>query len=93
MGTWESIYNPNFNTFEFDGFESQSGLHIFVTEWSKRTNAIGIYSKRRKYGGTFAHKDIASEFTSAISPVFKLYLIKEFERLKEIENKGIVKFQ
>ena len=59
-----------------------------VSQWCEKTNAIGIYSKRGKYGGTYAHKDIAFEFASAISPVFKLYLIKEFERLKELENKN-----
>ena len=91
LGTWESIYNPNFNSVEFDGFRKSAGLHTFtlsVTEWCEKTNAIGIYSKRGKYGGTYAHKDIAFEFASAISPVFKLYLIKEFERLKEIENQN-----
>ena len=79
LGTWESIYNPNFNSVEFDGFRKSAGLHTFtlsVTEWCEKTNAIGIYSKRGKYGGTYAHKDIAFEFASAISPVFKLYLIK-----------------
>lgn len=89
LGTWESIYNPNFNSVEFDGFRKSAGLHTFtlsVTEWCEKTNAIGIYSKRGKYGGTYAHKDIAFEFASAISPVFKLYLIKEFQRLKEQEN-------
>lgn len=91
LGTWESIYNPYFNSVEFDGFRKSTGLHTFtlsVTEWCDKTNAIGIYSKRGKYGGTYAHKDIAFEFASAISPVFKLYLIKEFERLKEIENQN-----
>ena len=91
LGTWESIYNSNFNTVEFDGFKKQSGLHTFtlsVTEWCENTNAIGIYSKRGRYGGTYAHKDIAFEFASSISPVFKLYLIKEFERLKRIENQN-----
>ena len=91
LGTWESIYNPNFNSVEFDGFRKSAGLHTFtlsVTEWCEKTNAIGIYSKRGKYGGTYAHKDIAFEFASAISPVFKLYLIKEFERLKEIESQN-----
>lgn len=91
LGTWESIYNPNFNSVEFDGFRKSAGLHTFtlsVTEWCEKTNAIGIYSKRGKYGGTYAHKDIAFEFASAISPVFKLYLIKEFERLKELENQN-----
>ena len=87
LGTWESIYNPNFNSVEFDGFRKSAGLHTFtlsVTEWCEKTNAIGIYSKRGKYGGTYAHKDIAFEFASAISPVFKLYLIKEFERVQDI---------
>ena len=91
LGTWESIYNPNFNSVEFDGFRKSAGLHTFTlsgTEWCDKTNAIGIYSKRGKYGGTYAHKDIAFEFASAISPVFKLYLIKEFERLKEIESQN-----
>lgn len=91
LGTWESIYNPNFNSVEFDGFRKSAGLHTFtlsVTEWCDKTNAIGIHSKRGKYGGTYAHKDIAFEFASAISPVFKLYLIKEFERLKEIESQN-----
>ncbi|MFU2362328.1 MAG: KilA-N domain-containing protein, partial [Clostridiales bacterium] len=91
LGTWESIYNPNFNSVEFDGFRKSAGLHTFtlsVTEWCDKTNAIGIYSKRGKYGGTYAHKDIAFEFASAISPVFKLHLIKEFERLKEIESQN-----
>lgn len=91
LGTWESIYNPYFNSVEFDGFRKSAGLHTFtlsVTEWCEKTNAIGIYSKRGKYGGTYAHKDIAFEFASAISPVFKLYLIKEFERLKEIESQN-----
>lgn len=81
----------NFNSVEFDGFRKSAGLHTFtlsVTEWCERTNAIGIYSKRGKYGGTYAHKDIAFEFASAISPIFKLYLIKEFERLS-----GIAKYQ
>ena len=91
LGTWEMIYNPNFNTVEFDGFRKEAGLHTFtlsVKKWCDSTNAIGIYSKRGKYGGTYAHKDIAFEFASAISPVFKLYLIKEFERLKREENQN-----
>ena len=89
LGTWESIYNSNFNGVEFDAFKSNAGLHTFTlspSEWVDKTNAIGIYVKRGKYGGTYAHKDIAFEFASAISPVFKLYLIKEFQRLKELEN-------
>ena len=92
LGTWEMIYNPNFKGVEFDTFKSKAGLHTFtlsVSEWIEKTNAIGIYVKRGKYGGTYAHKDIAFEFASAISPIFKLYLIKEFQRLKELENKNI----
>ena len=91
LTTWEQIYNPNFKVFESEHFKKQVGLLTFtpsVTEWCERTNAIGIYSKMGKYGGTYAHKDIAFEFASAISPVFKLYLIREFERLKEIENQN-----
>ena len=86
------IYNPNFKGVEFDSFKSKAGLHSFtlsVSEWIEKTNAIGIYVKRGKYGGTYAHKDIAFEFASAISPIFKLYLIKEFQRLKELENQNI----
>lgn len=88
LGTWESLYNPNFKAVEFDGFRKEAGLHTFtisVSEWHDKTNAIGIFSKKGKYGGTYAHKDIAFEFASSISPVFKIYLIKEFERLKELE--------
>ncbi|MCI9434136.1 MAG: KilA-N domain-containing protein [Bacilli bacterium] len=91
LTTWEQLYNPNFKVFESEHFRKQVGLLTFtpsVTEWCGRTGAIGIYSKMGKYGGTYAHKDIAFEFASAISPIFKLYLIKEFERLKELENKN-----
>ena len=80
---------PDFKVVEFDHFKSEAGLHTFVlsvAEWINKTNAIGLYVKRGKYGGTYAHKDIAFEFASAISPVFKLYLIKEFQRLKEEEK-------
>ena len=92
LGTWEMIYNPNFKVVEFDHFRNQAGLHTFtlsVSEWIEKTNARGLIVKKGKYGGTYAHKDIAFEFASAISPVFKLYLIKEFQRLKEEENKNI----
>lgn len=78
-----------FKVVEFDHFKQEAGLHTFVlsvSEWIEKTSAIGLYVKRGRYGGTFAHKDIAFEFASAISPVFKLYLIKEFQRLKEEEN-------
>ena len=91
MGTWKSIYNSDFKPVEFDGFRKNAGLHTFtisVSEWIEKTKAKGIYVKRGKHGGTYAHKDIAFEFASAISPVFKLYLIKEFQRLKELENKN-----
>lgn len=91
LTTWEQIYNPEFKVFESEHFRKQVGLLTFtpsVTEWCERTNAIGIYSKMGKYGGTYAHKDIVFEFASAISPVFKLYLIKEFERLKTQENQN-----
>lgn len=78
--------------FESEHLKKQVGLITFtpsVIEWCRKTNAIGIYSIRGKDGGTYAHKDIAFEFASAISPIFKLYLIKEFERLKELENNDI----
>lgn len=88
-GTWEQIYNPAFKVVESDHFKSEAGLHTFVlsvSEWIEKTEATGLFVKRGKYGGTYAHKDIAFEFASAISPVFKLYLNKEFQRLKEAEN-------
>ena len=89
IGTWEQMYNPNFKVVEFDHYKMQAGLPSFVLspgQWVEKTDAIGIYVKLGKYGGTFAHKDIAFEFCSAISPIFKLFLIKEFQRLKEDEN-------
>ena len=89
LATWEEIYNPEFKVFESEHFKKQAGLLTFtpsVTEWVEKTGAIGLYVKKGRYGGTFAHKDITFEFASAISPVFKLYLIKEFQRLKEKEN-------
>lgn len=92
LGTWELINNPNFKVVEFDHFKSQAGLPSFVlsvSEWIEKTNATGIIVKKGKYGGTYAHKDIAFEFGSAISVRFKLYLIKEFQRLKEEEQKQI----
>lgn len=92
LGTWEKIYNPDFKVVEFDHFKTQAGLPSFVlspTQWVEKTNAIGIFSKAGRYGGTYAHKDIAFEFGSAISAEFKLYLIKEFQRLKDVENKEI----
>ena len=89
LGTWEEMYNPNFKVVEFDHFKMQAGLPSFVLspgQWVDKTNAIGIYVNSGRYGGTYAHKDIAFEFGSAISSVFKLYLIKEFQRLKDEEN-------
>jgi len=89
LGTWEEIHNPDFKVVEFDHFKSRAGLPTFVlspSQWIEKTNAIGIFSRAGRYGGTYAHKDIAFEFGSAISPVFKLYLIKEFQHLKEEEN-------
>lgn len=89
LGTWEQIYNSNFKVVEFDHFKQDAGLHTFVisvSDWIEKTDAIGLIVKKGRYGGTFEHKDIAFEFASAISPVFKLYLIKEFQRLKEEEN-------
>jgi len=89
LGFWEQLYNPNFKPVEFDGFRKQAGLNSFVLtpkRWIETTNAIGIISKSGRYGGTFAHKDIAFEFASWISIEFKLYIIKEFQRLKEEES-------
>ncbi len=89
IGTWEQLYNPDFKVVEFDHFKMQAGLPSFVLSPSKlvdTTNAKGIFTKKGKYGGTYAHKDIAFEFGSAISPVFKLFLIKEFQRLKDDES-------
>ncbi|MDR2424532.1 MAG: KilA-N domain-containing protein [Prevotellaceae bacterium] len=90
LGTWEQLYNPDFKVVEFDHFKMQAGLPSFVLsagEWILKTNAIGIYVKHGRYGGTYAHKDIAFEFGSAISVVFRLFLIKEFQRLKEDEQR------
>lgn len=93
LGIWEKINNPNFKGVEFDSFKNESGSNTFVLspqKWIKNTNAIGIISKQGKYGGgTYAHKDIAFEFASWISPEFKLYLIKEFQRLKNEENERL----
>ena len=90
LGTWEVIHNPNFKVVEFDHFKMSAGLPSFVlsaSEWIERTNAVGIIVKKGRYGGTYAHKDIAFEFGSAISVPFKLYLIEEFQRLKTEEQK------
>lgn len=90
LGTWEVIHNPGFKVVEFDHFRMSAGLPSFVlsaSEWIERTNAIGIIVKKGRYGGTYAHKDIAFEFGSAISVPFKLYLIEEFQRLKAEEQR------
>ena len=92
LGTWETIHNLNFKVVEFDHFKTQAGLPSFVlsvSEWIEKTQAIGIIVQKGKYGGTFAQKDIAFEFGSAISVPFKLYLITEFQRLKEQEQKQL----
>lgn len=92
LGVWESLYNPEFNRVEFDAFRTQAGLNSFVMtpqKWVETTNAIGIISKAGRYGGTYAHKEIAFEFASWISVEFKLYLVKEFERLKTEEMKQL----
>lgn len=92
LGVWESLYNPSFNRVEFDAFRSQAGLNSFVMtpqKWVESTGAIGIISKAGRYGGTYAHKEIAFEFASWISVEFKLYLVKEFERLKTEEMKQL----
>ena len=89
LGIWEELHNPNFNYGEFAIIKSQAGLNSYklsVKEWVEKTNAIGIISKAGRYGGTYAHKDIAFEFGMWISPKFKLLLIKEFERLKKQEQ-------
>ncbi len=88
LSVWEKLHNPNFNYGEFAILRNQSGLNSFkvsVKEWVEKTNAIGIFAKAGRYGGTYAHKDIAFEFGTWISPTFKLYLMHEYQRLKEIE--------
>ena len=92
IGIWEKVYNPNFNCGEFAVIKSQAGLNRFkisVKEFVERTNAISLQAKAGRYGGTFAHKDIAFEFAMWISPEFKIYIVKEFQRLKEEEQKQI----
>jgi len=92
IGTWEQMYNSDFKVVEFDHFKMEAGLASFVLspgKWIEKTKAKGLIVKAGRYGGTYAHKDIAFEFASAINPVFKLYLIKEFKRLKEEELKQL----
>ncbi len=89
IGIWEEMYNPDFNSPEFGGIKNEAGLNRFtlsIKKWIEKTNAIGIKATTGRYGGTYAHKDIAFEFGSWLSPEFKLYLIREFQRLKEDEN-------
>jgi len=89
IGIWEQINNPIFNSLEFEGIKNEAGRNSFflsAKKWIEATNAIGIISNAGRYGGTYAHRDIAFEFGSWLSPEFKLYLIKEFQRLKEDEN-------
>jgi len=90
LGTWEKLYNADFNSVGFDGIKGNVGLNTFklsVKKWIQETNALGIQAKTGRYGGTYAHKDIAIQFCYWLSPVFQLYLIKEFQRLKEQEAK------
>lgn len=92
MGAWEQLHNPNFNLMEFNKIKNEVGTNGFIISsslWIKQTHAIGIRSSAGRYGGTFAHKDIAFEFATWLSPEFKLYLIKEFQRLKEQENQRL----
>jgi hypothetical protein len=92
IGMWEEMYNPHFNSPEFEGIKNAAGLNRFilsVKQWIEKTNSIGIIAKAGRYGGTYAHKDIAFEFASWVSPQFKLYLLKEFQRLKEEEQKTL----
>ena len=92
MGVWEQVHNPNFNLMEFNKIKNEAGSNGFIVSssfWTKQTGAIGIKSSAGRYGGTYAHKDIAFEFGTWLSPEFKLYLIKEFQRLKEEENQKL----
>lgn len=92
LGIWEEIYNSDFNSTEFEGIKNMAGLNRFilsVKQWVEKTNSKGIIAKAGRYGGTYAHRDIAFEFATWVSPQFKLYLIKEFQRLKEEEQKQL----
>ena len=92
LGVWETLYNPNFKPLEFEGFKKEAGLNAFTMsplKWVNATNAIGFAVKSGRYGGTYAHKDIAFKFASWISVEFELYIVKEFQRLKEVEQKQI----
>ena len=92
LGIWEEMYNPYFNSPEFEGIKNAAGLNRFilsVKQWVEKTNSRGIIAKAGRYGGTYAHKDIAFEFATWVSPQFKLYLIQEFERMKSEEQKQL----
>ncbi len=92
LGVWERLNNPGFNPVEFDGIRMQTGLNSFVLtpkQWIEKTGAVGLTSSAGRYGGTYAHQDIAFEFASWVSVEFKLYLIREFQRLKEDENRRL----
>ncbi len=92
LGIWETLYNPYFKPLEFEGFRKEAGLNAFTLsplKWVNTTNAVGITVRAGRYGGTFAHKDIAFKFASWISVEFELYIVKEFQRLKEEEQKQI----
>ena len=92
LGIWESLYNPDFKPLEFEGFKKEAGLNAFTLsplKWTTSTNAVGIIVKAGRYGGTFAHKDIAFKFASWISVEFELYIVREFQRLKEEEQKQL----
>ena len=96
LGIWESVYNPNFNYGEFAIIKSQVGLNsykISVKEWAEKTNAIGLKAATGRYGGTYAHPDIAFEFGMWVSAEFKIYLIKEFQRLKQNEHQPMLSNQ
>ena len=92
LGIWEALNNPNFNPLEFEGFRNQAGLNAFTlspSRWIEATNAVGLIAKSGRYGGTYAQRDIAFKFASWVSVEFELYLIKEFQRLKEEEQKAL----
>ena len=94
LGVWEQLNNPNFNPIEFDGIKNEAGSNSFTLtpkQWIAKTNAIGIKAKAGRYGGTYAHKDIAFNFGMWLSPTFQLYVVKEYQRLKESESNSLVK--
>ncbi len=91
LGIWEQLNNPVFNSLEFEGIKNEAGRNSFflsAKKWIEATRTIGLYAKAGRYGGTYAHRDIAFEFGSWLSPEFKLYLIKEFQRLKDEESRA-----